>query len=32
MGYDSAREFEKNLLKKMEERGEEKPEIEGEVE
>jgi HPr kinase/phosphorylase len=32
MGYDSAKEFEKNLLKKMEERGEEKPEIEGEVE
>ena len=32
MGYDSAKEFEKNLLKKMEERGEEKLEIEGEVE
>src|SRR4030042_366774 len=32
MGYDSAKEFEKNLLKKMEERGEEKPELEGEVE
>lgn len=32
MGYDSAKEFEKNLLKKMEEKGEEKIEIEGEVE
>jgi HPr kinase/phosphorylase len=32
MGYDSAKEFEKNLLKKMEEGGGEKIEIEGEVE
>ncbi|MGQ9644953.1 MAG: HPr(Ser) kinase/phosphatase [Thermodesulfobacteriota bacterium] len=32
MGYDSAKEFEKNLLKKMEERQEEKPEAKGEVE
>jgi len=32
MGYDSAKEFEKNLVKKMEGRGEEKLEIEGEVE
>ncbi len=32
MGYDSAKEFEKNLLKKMEKRGEERFEAEGEVE
>jgi HPr kinase/phosphorylase len=32
MGYDSAKEFEKNLLKKMEGQGEEKLEIEGEAE
>jgi HPr kinase/phosphorylase len=32
MGYDSALEFEKKLLRKMEERGGEKLEIEGEVE
>lgn len=32
MGYDSALEFEKNLLRKMEERGESKIEVEGEVE
>lgn len=32
MGYNSALEFEKKLLRKMEERGEGKPEDEGEVE
>jgi len=32
IGYDSALEFEKKLLRKMEERGENTPEIEGEVE
>ena len=32
MGYDSALEFEKKLLRKMEERGESKLEVEGEVE
>ena len=32
MGYDSALEFEKKLLRKMEERGGEKFEVEGEVE
>jgi HPr kinase/phosphorylase len=32
MGYDSALEFEKKLLRRMEEKGENKPEVEGEVE
>jgi hypothetical protein len=32
MGYDSALEFEKKLLRKMEERREARPEIEDEVE
>jgi len=32
MGYDSALEFEKKLLRKMEERSEGRPEIEDEVE
>jgi len=32
MGYDSALEFEKKLLQKMEERGGDRFEIEGEVE
>jgi len=32
MGYDSALEFEKKLLRKMEERREGRPELEDEVE
>jgi len=32
MGYDSALEFEKKLLRRMEEKRENKPEVEGEVE